>query len=196
MDCGSSCKIQGSYIITWLLTERDSRNNEYASGSQQRIERSSNRIFGRIPDLQINVPNQTHGDPEFSLVNSNNIYASSTEQQLYHQQLQVQQHYRNPFLSGQNIDGGRLQQQNSPLFDLEGPSIRSTNSNFYMAFNSGAHHDYNLNCQTQNGYILDLNQAYVSTNSTSAMMTDMNGGNVIIIRLGVANNNFQQYIGE
>ncbi|KAH0729565.1 hypothetical protein KY290_000695 [Solanum tuberosum] len=65
-----------------------------------------------------------------------------------------------------------------------------------MVFNSGAHHDYNLNHQTQNDYILDLNQAYVSTNSTSAMTNDMNGGNMIINRSGAANNNFPQYIGE
>jgi len=36
-----------------------------SSGSQQRIERSSHKIFGRIPDLQTNVPNHTHGDPFF-----------------------------------------------------------------------------------------------------------------------------------
>ncbi|KAK4737298.1 hypothetical protein R3W88_000995 [Solanum pinnatisectum] len=77
-------------------------------GSQQRIESSSHRIFKRIPDLQTNVPNQTHGDPVFPLVNTNNIYASSIEQQLYHPQLQVQQHYVSSFLSGQNNDGGRL----------------------------------------------------------------------------------------
>ncbi|KAG5630081.1 hypothetical protein H5410_001798 [Solanum commersonii] len=81
-----------------------------SSGSQQRIERSSHRIVGRIPDLQTNVSNQTHGDPKFSPVNTNNIYASSTEQQLYHPQLNVQQHYLSPFLSVQNNDGGRLQQ--------------------------------------------------------------------------------------
>ncbi|KAK6802970.1 hypothetical protein RDI58_000754 [Solanum bulbocastanum] len=65
-----------------------------------------------------------------------------------------------------------------------------------MAFNSGAHHEYNLNRQTQNDYIFDINQAYVSTNSTSAKMTDVNGRNAIINGSVAANNNFQQYIGE
>ncbi|XP_049392678.1 two-component response regulator ARR14-like [Solanum stenotomum] len=122
-----------------------------SSGSQQRIETSSYKISGRILDLQTNVPNQIHGDPEFSPVNTNNIYASSTEQQLCH------------------------------------PELHS---------NSGDHHDYNLNREAQNDYSSSLNQVYVTTNSTSAMMTDMNGGNAIIKGPGAANTNFQQYIGE
>ncbi|KAK6802978.1 hypothetical protein RDI58_000762 [Solanum bulbocastanum] len=65
-----------------------------------------------------------------------------------------------------------------------------------MAFNSEDHHDYNLNRQAQNDYSSNLNQAYVTTNSTSAMMTNMNGGNAIINGSGAANTNFQQYIGE
>ncbi|KAK4737297.1 hypothetical protein R3W88_000994 [Solanum pinnatisectum] len=149
----------------------------------KKIERSSHRIFGRIPDLQTNVPNQTHGDPEFPPVNTNNIFVSSTEQQLYHPQLQVQQHYLISFLSGQNNDGGS-----------QGPIIGRSNSNFYMPFNSGDHHDFNLNRQTQNDYNLDLNQTYVTTNSTSAIMTDMNGENAIINGSGEANTNFHNFI--
>ncbi|KAK6803294.1 hypothetical protein RDI58_001078 [Solanum bulbocastanum] len=181
--------------------KRPSKEKEYirhrsSSGSQQKIERSSHRIFGRIPDLQTNVPNQTHGDPEFPPVNTNNIYVSSTEQQLYHPQLQVQQHYLSSFLLGQNNDGGRIQQQHGPLFGSQGPIIGRSNSNFYMPFNSGDHHDFNLNRQTQNDYNLDLNQPYVTTNSTREIMTDMNGGNAIINRSREENSNFQQYIGE
>ncbi|WMV08129.1 hypothetical protein MTR67_001514 [Solanum verrucosum] len=167
-----------------------------SSGSQQRIETSSHKIFGKILDLQTNVPNQIHRDPEFSPVNTNNIYASSTEQQLFHPELHVQQHYLNPFLSGQNNDGGTLQQQHDLLFGSQAPIIESTNSNFYMASNSGDHHYYNLNREAQNDYSSGLNQVYVTTNSTSAMMIDMNGGNAIINGSGAANTNFQQYIGE
>ncbi|KAH0729570.1 hypothetical protein KY290_000699 [Solanum tuberosum] len=50
--------------------------------------------------------------------------------------------------------------------------------------------------QAQNDYSLDRNQAYVIANSTSAMMTDVNGGNAIINGSEAANTNFQQYIGE
>ncbi|KAK6802969.1 hypothetical protein RDI58_000753 [Solanum bulbocastanum] len=62
-----------------------------------------------------------------------------------------------------------------------------------MVFSSGDHHDYNLNCQTQNDS-LDHNQAYVTANSTSAMMTNMNDGNAIMNGSGAVNTNFQQYI--
>ncbi|KAH0728090.1 hypothetical protein KY284_003955 [Solanum tuberosum] len=65
-----------------------------------------------------------------------------------------------------------------------------------MASNSRDHHDYNLNREAQNNYSSGLNQVYVTTNSTSAMVTDMNGGNAIINGSGVANTNFQQYISE
>ncbi|KAG5631841.1 hypothetical protein H5410_003558 [Solanum commersonii] len=161
-----------------------------SSGSQQRIETSSHKIFGRILYLQTNVPNQTHGDLEFSPVNNNNIYASSTKQQLCHPQRHVQQHYLNTFLSGQNNDGGRLQQQHDLLFGSQGTIIGSTNSNFYTASNSGNHHDYNFNHEAQNDYSSGLNQVYVTTNSTSGMMIDMNGGNAIINGSGAVNTNF------
>ncbi|KAG5631869.1 hypothetical protein H5410_003586 [Solanum commersonii] len=163
-----------------------------SSGSQQRIETSSHKIFGRILDLQTNVPNQTHGDPEFSPVNNNNIYSSSTKQQLCHPQRHIQQHYLNPFLSGQNNDVGRLQQQHDLLFGSQGTIIGSTNSNFYTTSNSGNYHDYNFNRESQNDYSSSLNQVYVTTNSTSAMMTDMNDGNAIINGSRAANSNFQQ----
>ncbi|KAG5611231.1 hypothetical protein H5410_022512 [Solanum commersonii] len=155
------------------------------------------RINKRRPSKEKEyIRHRSSSDPEFLPVNTNNIYASSTEQQLYDPQLQVQQHYLSSFLSGQNNDGGRLQQQHGPLFGSQGPIIGSSNSNFYMPFNNGDHHDFNLNRQSQNDYNLDLNQPYVTTNSTSAIMTDMNGGNAIINGSGEANTNFQQYIGE
>ncbi|KAK6802973.1 hypothetical protein RDI58_000757 [Solanum bulbocastanum] len=44
--------------------------------------------------------------------------------------------------------------------DIVSRSIGSSNSNFCMSFNSGVHHDYNLNSQTQNYYILDLNNKF------------------------------------
>ncbi|KAG5611228.1 hypothetical protein H5410_022509 [Solanum commersonii] len=85
-----------SYLQRCRINKRrPSEEKEYIrhgslGGSQQRIERSSHKIFKRIHDLQANVPNQTHGDLVFPLVNTNNIYASSIEQELYHPQLQVQ----------------------------------------------------------------------------------------------------------
>ncbi|KAG5571405.1 hypothetical protein H5410_061171 [Solanum commersonii] len=129
---------------------------------------------------------------KFPPVNTNNIYSTSTKQQLYHPQLQVRPHYLGSFLSGQNNDGGRLQHLHGPLFGLQGPIIGTNNSNFYMSFNSGDHHEFNLNRQTQNDYNLDLNLYCVTTNSTSAVMTDMNGGNAIINGSGEVNTNFQQ----
>ncbi|KAK4727862.1 hypothetical protein R3W88_032779 [Solanum pinnatisectum] len=56
-----------------------------------------------MPRLQTNVPNQIQRVPEFPLVNTNNTFGSSTQQQLHHLQLQVQPNYLNTFLSAQTV---------------------------------------------------------------------------------------------
>ncbi|KAH0681856.1 hypothetical protein KY289_019608 [Solanum tuberosum] len=119
-----------------------------------------------MPRLQTNVPNQTQRVPEFPPVNTNNIFASSIQQQHHHPQLQVQPNYLNTFLSAQNDVGGG-QQQRGPLFGTMGPVspfIERTNYRSLLEFNSGNHHDYGFYHHTQNDQRLDLNTAFVTTN--------------------------------
>jgi len=113
-----------------------------------------------MPRLQTNVPNEIQRISEFAPVNTNNIFAISTQQQLHHPQLQVQPHYLNPSFSAQNDVGGRLQ-QHSLLFAMSGPIIGSTNYRSSLAFNNVGHHDYVLDNHIPNGYNLDLNPAHV-----------------------------------
>ncbi|XP_060174309.1 uncharacterized protein LOC132604987 [Lycium barbarum] len=180
-----------------------------SSGSPQR---RSFRRFGTMPRLQTNVPNrkqhqhnpdQTQKGPEFSFptINTNSIFArgdSSTQQQLYRPQLQIQPPHLNidnPFLLAQNNASGEPQQQHGSLFGMSGsqglqdPIIGSINYRFGLAFNIEDHH-------TQNDYNLDLNVAHVATYSGSTTMSGTSIRNATINELGAVNANFQQYIGE
>ncbi|KAH0774454.1 hypothetical protein KY290_011591 [Solanum tuberosum] len=148
-----------------------------------------------MPRLQTNVRNQIQRVSEFPPVNTNNIFAISTQQQLHHPQLQAQPHYLNPSLSAQNDVGGQLQ-QHSLLFGMSGPIIGSTNYRSSLAFNSGDHRDYGLDNHTQHGYGLELNPTHVTTYSGSTMITNTNVRNVTLNGLGATNANFQQDIGE
>ncbi|KAJ8535556.1 hypothetical protein K7X08_023276 [Anisodus acutangulus] len=185
---------------------------EFSSGSQQR---SNFKRFGIMPRLQTNIsnlqqqqcnPDQTQRGLEFSFptLNSNNIFAggeSSTQQQLYHPQLQVQSHYfnicnpfKNSFLSPQN-SAGELQQQHGTLFGmlssqgLQGTTIENINYRPVLAFNNGDHHN-------QNDYNLNLNAGLVTAYSGSAIMADTNIESATINELGAVNANCQQYIGD
>ncbi|KAJ8562422.1 hypothetical protein K7X08_011713 [Anisodus acutangulus] len=183
------------------------------SGSQQRSSRGK---FGTMPRLQTNVPNlqqqkyhrdQTQRVPKFLLsqLNTDEIFTrgeSSTQQQIYRPQLQVQPHnlcidnpFNNTFLLTQNNVGGGKQQQHEILFGMLGSQgqqesiIGSTSYRPELAFNSEYQH-------TQNDYNLDLNAAQVSTYSHSAIMFGTNIGNATINELEAGNVNFQHYIGE
>ncbi|XP_060174429.1 two-component response regulator ORR21-like [Lycium barbarum] len=183
-----------------------------SSGSQQR---SSFKKFGRMPHFQTNIPspqqqqrnpNQTQSSPH----NINNIFTrgeSSSQQQLNRPQLQVQPRnpsivypFNNPSLSTQNSVGGGLQ-QHGPLFGtlgsqgLQGPTI--TNYRSGPPFNSGDHHtqnDYELDLNVP--YELDLNVPYVTTNSDSAIMSNVDIENATSNEFGAANPSFHLYIGE
>ncbi|KAK4351514.1 hypothetical protein RND71_030827 [Anisodus tanguticus] len=185
---------------------------EFSSGSQQR---SNFKRFGMMPRLQTNIsnlqqqqcnPDQTQRGLEFSFptLNSNNIFVggeSSTQQQLYRPQLQVQSHYfnicnpfKNSFLSPQNSAGG-LQQQHGTLFGmlssqgLQGTTIENINYRPVLVFNNGDHHN-------QNDYNLNLNAGLVTAYSGSAIMADTNIESATINELGAVNANCQQYIGD
>ncbi|XP_060170491.1 putative two-component response regulator ARR13 [Lycium barbarum] len=171
-------------------------------GSQQRCSR---RKYGTIPHLQTNVPNlqQQHSNNETQ--REPDIFArgeSSTQQQVYHSQLQVQPHYlsidnpfTHPFLSTQNNVVSGVQQQHEPLFEmldsqgLQDPISGSTSSMSGLAFNSEDYH-------TQNDYNLDLDAAHVTTYSGSTIMSCTNNGNATSNEFGVTNATFQQHIGE
>ncbi|WMV60299.1 hypothetical protein MTR67_053684 [Solanum verrucosum] len=172
----------------------DSQQRSSCNTSLERKKRSCTKL-GKMPRLQTNIPNQIQRVSEFPPINTNNIFAISTQQQLHNPQLQAQPHYLNPSLSAQNDVGGQLQ-QHSLLFGMSGSIIGSTNYRSSLAFNSGDHHDYGLDNHTQNGYGLDLNPTHVTTHSGSTMITNTNVGNVTLNGLGATNANFQQDIGE
>ncbi|XP_060202055.1 putative two-component response regulator ARR20 [Lycium barbarum] len=190
---------------------RHPSGQEFTSGSQPR---SNLRKFGAMPHLQTNLsniqqqqcnPDQTQKGPKFLFpALNNNVFVrgeSSTQQQLYRPQLQVQPHYlsinssfNNSFFSAQNNVGGEIQQQHGALFGmlssqgLQHPIIGSTNYWLGLKSNSGDHH-------TQIGS-LDLNVAHVTTYSEDTLVSDTDIGNATINELGEAKANFQQYIGE
>ncbi|XP_055836388.1 two-component response regulator ARR18-like [Solanum dulcamara] len=196
---GLTKKQVSSHLQKWRRNSRPQKERRYihrgsSSGSQQknsyntsleRKKRNSCKSFGRMPRLQTNIPNQIHKGPEFPpILNTNNIYASSTQQQFHHSQFQVQPHYLNPFLSVQNAAGSGIQQHNL-LFGMlgsENPSFGRTNYRSGLAFNSGDHHNYGMDHHTQN--------------DCSTMTPDVNVGTMIINGLGATNANFQQYTGE
>ncbi|KAJ8550854.1 hypothetical protein K7X08_000224 [Anisodus acutangulus] len=201
----------------WRIPEerkyvRHSSGQASSSGSRQR---SSFRKFGTMPHLQINNPNlqqqqcnrdQTQRGPEsmFPPINTTNSLVrgeSSTQQQLYRPQIQVQPHYlsiANPFnnqifLTQNNIAGG-LQQLHEPLFGMLGSQglqnsiIGSTNYVPGLTFNNG-------NNYIQSDYNLDLNAAH-AIHSGSAIIHGTAIGNATFYELEAANATFQQYIGE
>ncbi|MCD7469899.1 hypothetical protein HAX54_009311 [Datura stramonium] len=136
-----------------------------SSCSQQK---SSSKKYGRMPCLQINVSNQTQRGPKFLQINTNNIFASSTQQQqLHHLQLQ----------------------------GLEDPIIESMSYDLDMMFKSWDPQDYSLDHNTQNDYNLDLNVAHVAY-SGSAIMSNNDFENATINGMRDANTDFQQYVGE
>ncbi|KAK4377292.1 hypothetical protein RND71_003588 [Anisodus tanguticus] len=135
------------------------------SGYQQR---SSFRKYEIMPRLQTNIPiqqqqcnpDQTQRDPEFLFSTHNtNIFArgeTSTLQQPYISQLQIQPHYiridnpfNNLFLLDQSNAGDGLGQQYGSLFEILGsqelqdPTIERTNYRLGLTFNNGDHHTQN-----------------------------------------------------
>ncbi|XP_059298357.1 uncharacterized protein LOC132051082 [Lycium ferocissimum] len=134
-----------------------------------------------MPHLQTNVTNlqqqqhnpETQRGPEYPFIpfNTNSIFArgeSSTQQQVYRPQIQVDPHYlsigspyNNPFLSAQNNVSGGIRQQHGPLFEMwdhKDYIIGSTNYMSGLAFDGGEHH-------AQNDYNLNVDKAHVTTYS-------------------------------
>ncbi|XP_060175763.1 uncharacterized protein LOC132606326 isoform X1 [Lycium barbarum] len=180
---------------TWrALENRKSIHHPSGEGSSSASKkRSSFRKIGTMlrlqimPHLQINVTNlqqqqqqhspETRRGPEYPYTpfNTNDIFArgeSSTQQQVYHPQIQVDPYYltigspyNNPFLSAQNNVSGGIQ-QHGPLFEMLGsqglqdPVIGTTNYMLGLVFNGGDHH-------AQNDYNLNVDKAHVTTYSGS-----------------------------
>ncbi|KAK6783942.1 hypothetical protein RDI58_017396 [Solanum bulbocastanum] len=179
---------------------RKKKSTCHSSGQLGISSGSSNLgIFETTSHLKMNVTNlqrqydqETQRGQEISFLPNNNIFArgeSSSLQDVYHPQLQVDPQYLNPFdtpllSSVENNNLARLQQQHGPLselLELQGSNIGSVDHRPELGFNNGIHH-------AQNDYALDV--------ATYATVSDKNIANSTINELGVANINFQQHIGE
>ncbi|KAG5594335.1 hypothetical protein H5410_035567 [Solanum commersonii] len=175
---------------TWKAPRKRKSTCHHSSGQLGISSGSSSLgIFETTSHLKMNVTNlqqqydqETQRGQEISFLPNNNIFArgeSSSLHEVYHQQHQVDPQYLNPFdtpllSSAENNNLAGLQQQHGPLSELlglEGSNIGSVDHRPELGFNNGIPH-------AQNDYPLDTN----ITNST------ING-------LGVANIDFQQYIG-
>ncbi|KAK6783943.1 hypothetical protein RDI58_017397 [Solanum bulbocastanum] len=176
---------------------RKRKSTCHSSGQLGISSASSNLgIFETTSHLKMNVTNlqqqETQGSPKTPFLPNNNNFArgeSSTLQEVYHPQLQVDPQYLNPFdtpllSSPENNNVAGLQQQQGPLSELwglQGSNIQSADYIPGLEFNNGIHH-------AQNDYALDA--------ATYATVPDTNIANLTINGLGVANTNFQQHIGE
>ncbi|KAH0706405.1 hypothetical protein KY289_011481 [Solanum tuberosum] len=209
----------------------------YPSGqgsSKDSKKRSSFQEYGTMPRLQTNVPilqhepDQTQRGTYFpiSTLNTNKSFSrgdSSTQQQLYRPQLQVQPRYlnienrfNNSFFPAQSYVGDRLQ-QHEPLVEmlnsqgLQDSIIKNTSYSPVLEFNSGDHHnqsDYSLDLNVTHGETYSGCRIIMGTEIGNATNSEYNlnvnvdnvsnsyVGNTTINELGVANANFQQYILE
>ncbi|XP_069142926.1 two-component response regulator ARR18-like [Solanum lycopersicum] len=173
---------------TWKAPRK--RKSTCDSSSQLGISSDSSvGIFETTSHLKMNVTNlqqqQIQRGLETPFQSNINIFSrgeSSNLQKPYHQQLQVDPQYLNPFYTSlassaenNNLAGLQQQQQQEPLSELwrlQGSNIGSADYTHELEFNNEIHH-------AQNDYALDL-EAYART---------MNG-------LGVENIDFQKRIGE
>ncbi|XP_069142923.1 two-component response regulator ARR18-like [Solanum lycopersicum] len=175
--------------ITWKAPRK--RKSTCNSSSQLGISSDSSvGIFETTSHLKMNVTNilqqQIQRGLETPFQSNINIFSrgeSSNLQKPYHQQLQVDPQYLNPFYTSlassaenNNLAGLQQQQQQqeplSELWRLQGSNSGSADYTHELEFNNEIHH-------AQNDCALDL-EAYART---------MNG-------LGVENIDFQKHIGE